>query len=215
MTSREFAKRLAALERRVATMIMPGTVARNEGSKSVVRFDEKGVDGQPFESPALSHVSSSGKKGGGVSRFSKLGDGEPVLVFSPGGELGKHSRVMPAGPVEDHPSPGTADQDGEVVEFGDAKISVRPDGTLIQKGDQSVLLKNDGSMALTSKGAITIAGKTITLDGPVAMPKGFTAKAGEGSDVAGVIEGELHTTRDITSQTKVAAPILQGAVTGA
>lgn len=215
MTSREFAKRLAALERRVATMILPGTVARSEGSKSVVRFDEKGVGGQPFESPALAHVASSGKKGGGVSRFGKLGDGEPVFVISPGGELGQHSRVMSAGPVEDHPSPGTAEQDGEVMEFGDAKISVRPDGTLIQKGDQSVLLKNDGTMALASKGAITVTGKTITLDGPVAMPKGFTARAGEGSDVAGVIEGELHTTRDITSQTRIAAPVLQGAVSGA
>lgn len=215
MTNREFAKRLAALERRVATMILPGTAARSEGSKTVARFDDKGVDGQPFESPALSHLASSGKKGGGVSRFSKIGDGEPVLVLSPGGELGQHSRIMSGGPVDDHPSPGSAEQDGEVMEFGDAKISVRPDGTLIQKGDQSVLLKNDGSMSLTSKGSITVTGKDITLDGPVAMPKGFTAKAGEGSDVAGVIEGELHTTRDITSQTRIAAPVLQGAVSGA
>ena len=215
MTSREFAKRLAALERRVATMILPGTAARSEGSKTVARFDDKGVDGQPFESPALSHIGSSGKKGGGVSRFSRIGDGEPVFVISPGGELGQHSRVMPAGPVEDHPSPGTAEQDGEVMEFGDAKISVRPDGTLIQKGDQSVLLKNDGSMALTSKGAVTVTAKTITLDGPVAMPRGFSAKAGQGSNVAGVIEGELHTTRDITSQTRIAAPVLQGTVSGA
>lgn len=215
MTSREFAKRLAALERRVATMIMPGTVARNEGSKTIVRFDEKGVDGQPFESPSLSHVAPSGKRGGGVSRYGKLGEGEPVFVISPGGELGKHSRVMSAGPVEDHPSPGTAEQDGEVMEFGDAKISVRPDGTLIEKGDQSVLLKNDGSMSLTSKGAVTVTAKDITLDAPVSMPKGFKAKAGQGSDVAGVIEGELHATRDITSQTRIAAPVLQGAVSGA
>ncbi len=215
MNAREFAKRLAALERRVATLILPGTAARSEGSKTVARFDEKGVDGQPFESPALSHIASSGKKGGGVSRFSKIGDGEPVLVLSPGGELGKHSRIMPAGPVEDHPSPGSAEQDGEVMEYGDAKISVRPDGTLIQKGDQSVLLKNDGTMALTSKGAITVSGASITLDGPVSMPKGFSAKAGQGSNVAGVVDGELHVTRDVTSQTKIAAPILQGAVTGA
>ncbi|MGO4735979.1 hypothetical protein AB4099_05510 [Bosea sp. 2KB_26] len=215
MNLRELAKRLAALERRVATVILPGTAQRSEGSKTVVRFDEKGADGQPFESPLLSHVASSGKKGSGVSRFSRIGDGEPVFVISPGGELGKHSRIMPAGPVEDHPSPGTAEQDGEVLEFGDARISVRTDGTLIQKGDQSVLLKNDGSMSLTSKGSITVSGKDITLDGPVSMPKGFSARSAQGSDVAGVIEGELHTTHDITSQTKIAAPVLQGALQGA
>ncbi|WP_336812244.1 hypothetical protein [Bosea sp. MMO-172] len=210
-----FAKRLAALERRVATLIMPGTAQRSEGSKTVVRFDDKGADGQPFESPALSHIAPSGKKGGGVSSFRKIGDGEPVLVISPGGELGKHSRVMPAGPVEDHPSPGSAEQDGEVIEHGDAKISMRSDGTLIQQGEQSVLMKSDGSMVLTSNGAITVSGASITLDGPVSMLKGFSANAGAGSNVAATIDGQINATRDITSQTKVAAPVLQGTVVGA
>lgn len=212
---RDLRKRLAALERRVATMLMVGTAETSQGAKTKVRFDDEGADGKPFSSPLLAQVNSAGKKGGGVSRFTRIGDGEPVLVINPGGEIGEHSRVMPAGHVGDHPSPGTAEQDGEVMEFGDAKISVRPDGTLIQKGDQSVLLKNDGSMALTSKGSITVSGKDITLDAPVSMPKGFTAKAGQGSHVAGVIDGELHTTRDITSQTRVAAPVLRGTIEGA
>lgn len=125
MNLREFAKRLAALERRVSTMIMLGTAESSEGARTIARFDDKGVDGQPFKSPALSHVASSGKKGGGVSRFSRIGDGEPVIVISPGGELGKHSRIMPAGPVDDHPSPGTAEQSGELVEIGNASLSVK------------------------------------------------------------------------------------------
>lgn len=208
-------KRLAALERRFGTLIMTGTAEKSEGRKTRVRFDDEGADGQPFSSPMLGQVNSSGKKGSGVSRFTRIGDGEPVFVINPGGEIGEHSRVMPAGHVEDHPSPGAAEEDGDVMEFGDARISVRPDGTLIQKGEQSVLLKNDGTMALTSKGSITVTGKDITLDGPVSMPKGFSANAGPGSNVAGVIDGELHTTRDITSQTKIAAPVLQGAIAGA
>lgn len=212
---RDLRKRLAALERRFATLLMVGVAEKSEGRKTKVRFDDESAGGGPFSSPMLGQANSAGKKGGGVSRFTKIGDGEPVLVINPGGEIGEHSRVMPFGHVEDHPSPGTAEQDGEVMEFGDAKISVRPDGTLIQKGDQSVLLKNDGSMALTSKGSITVTGKDITLDAPVSMPKGFRAKAGQGSDVAGVIEGELHTTKDITSQTKVSAPVLHGAWEGA
>lgn len=212
---RDLRKRMAALERRFATLLMTGTAEKSEGAKTKVRFDDEGADGKPFSSPMLAQMNSAGKKGGGVSRFTKIGDGEPVIVLNPGGEIGEHSRVMPAGHVGDHPSPGAAEQDGEVMEFGDAKISVRPDGTLIQKGDQSVLLKNDGSMALTSKGSVTVSGKDITLDAPVSMPKGFTAKPGQGSNVAGVIDGELHTTRDITSQTKMVAPVFQGAVQGA
>lgn len=210
---RDLRKRLARLERIVATMMMFGTAEKSEGAKTKVRFDDAGADGKPFSSPLLAQINSAGKKGNGVSRFTKIGDGEPVLVISPGGELGEHSRVMPFGHVGDHPSPGSAEQDGDVMEFGDAKISVRPDGTLIQKGEQSVLLKNDGTMALTSKASITITGKAITLDGPVSMPKGFTA--GDGDATGGLINGPLNTTRDITSQTRVAAPVLQGALTGA
>jgi phage baseplate assembly protein gpV len=212
---RDLRKRLAALERRVATIMMVGKAEKSEGAKTKVRFDDEGADGKPFSSPMLAQLNSAGKKGGGVSRFTKIGDGEPVIVFSPGGEMGEHSRVMPAGHVGDHPSPGAAEQDGEVMEYGDAKISVTSAGTLIKQGEDTVLLKKGGGIAMSSKNSVTVEGKDITLDGPVSMPKGFTAKAGQGSNVAGVIDGELHTTKDITSQTRVAAPILQGALTGA
>lgn len=147
MNFRELAKRLAALERRVATMILPGTAQRSEGSKTVVRFDEAGADGQPFESPALSHVSASGKNGSGVSRFTRLGDGEPVMVLSPGGELGKHSRVMPAGPVDNHPAPGSAEQDGDVIAIGNATWSVKDGEIKAVVGGASITM-TDGAIEL-------------------------------------------------------------------
>lgn len=155
MNLRTFAKRLAALERRVATMILPGTAARSEGSRTVARFDDKGVDGQPFESPALSHVASSGKTGGGVSRFSRIGDGEPVLVLSPGGELGKHSRIMPAGPVDDHPSPGTAEQNGDLLEVGNAAWAVK---------DGEIRASVGGSSLVMTAGSITLKAAAIRLE---------------------------------------------------
>lgn len=207
---RDLRKRLAALERKFATLMMVGTAETSQGSKTKVRFDDEGADGKPFSSPMLAQLNSAGKKGNGVSRFTRIGDGEPVVVFSPGGELGVHSRVMPFGHVGDHPSPGSAEADGEVTEYGDAKISVRSDGVLIEKGQQSVHLKADGSIAIASHGELTVKGSKITLDGPVAMPKGFTA--GDGDATGGLINGPLNTTRDITSQTRVAAPVLQGAV---
>lgn len=212
---RDLRKRLVALERRVATLVMTGTAEKSEGAKTKVRFDDEGAGGKPFSSPLLAQANSAGKSGGGVSRFTRIGDGEPVIVFNPGGEIGEHSRVMPAGHVGDHPSPGTAEQDGEVTSWGEAKISLTAAGTLIQQGEDTVLMKNGGGMTLTSKSSVTVSGTAITLDGPVSMPKGFTAKAGQGSNVAGVLEGELHATGDITSQTRVQAPVLSGTLEGA
>lgn len=210
---RDLRKRLAALERKFATLALVGTVEANQGAKSKVRFDDYGADGKPFSSPFLHQASHAGHEGQGVASFTKLGTGTPVLVISPGGELGAHSRIMPFGPTDDRPSPGSSEADGQVMRFGDAKIAVRDDGVRIEKAGQSVHLKADGSMAITTAGALTVTGSTITLDGPVAMPKGFTA--GDGDATGGLINGPLNTTRDITSQTRVAAPVLQGALIGA
>ncbi|PZU93124.1 MAG: hypothetical protein DI527_07700 [Chelatococcus sp.] len=138
---RDLRKRLAALERRVATLIMPGTAEANEGGKTKVRFDDAGAGGQPFSSPFLPQASSSGKNGAGVSRFTKIGTGEPVLVFSPGGELGEHSRVMPAGPVGDRPSPGAAESDGDILTIGNATLAVKDGEIRLAVGDALVVIK--------------------------------------------------------------------------
>lgn len=114
-------KMVADLQRKVATLIMTGTVETTQGSKARVVFDDAGADGQPFRSPMIPQASSSGHKGGGASMFTRLGTGEPVLVFSPGGELGDHSRILPGGPVTDHPSPGAAETDGSVFQLGPFK----------------------------------------------------------------------------------------------
>lgn len=210
---RDLRKRLAALERKFATLAMVGTVESNQGAKSKVRFDDEGADGKPFSSPFLHQASHAGHEGQGVATFTKLGAGTPVLVISPGGELGAHSRILPFGPTDDRPSAGSSTTDGTVIKFGDSLITTRSDGVVIEKGQQRVHLKADGSMTVTTAGELTVTGSKITLDGPVAMPKGFTA--GDGEATGGLINGPLNTTKDITSQTKVAAPVLQGALTGA
>ncbi|MBA4269672.1 MAG: hypothetical protein C0447_09675, partial [Methylobacterium sp.] len=161
----------------------------------------------------LHQASHAGHEGQGVATFTKLGTGTPVLVISPGGELGVHSRILPFGPTDDRPSPGSSETHGIVLKDGEALITTRSDGLLIQRAGQSVHMRADGSMAIATAGELTVTGSKITLDGPVAMPKGFTA--GDGEATGGLINGPLNTTRDITSQTRVAAPVLQGALTGA
>lgn len=124
---RALRKMVAALDRKVATMFMTGTVDKTEGSKGRVLFDDQGADGKAFQSPMLSQATPSGQKGGGTSTFRKLGQGEPVVVLSPGGELGEHSRILPWGPVKEHPSPGKAEEDSEVHTIGSLKFRVAGD----------------------------------------------------------------------------------------
>jgi hypothetical protein len=140
---RELRKRLAALERRVNNLIMVGTAEANQGAKTKVRFDDAGAGGQPFSSPLLPQASHSGKNGQGVSSYTKIGIGEPVLVFSPGGELGIHSRVLPGGPVGEQPSPGAAESDGHVLAIGTASVSVKDGEIKLLVGGASVVITAD------------------------------------------------------------------------
>lgn len=146
---RELRKRLAALERRVNALIMPGTAESSQGSKTKVRFDDAGAGGKPFSSPLLQQASPAGKNGGGVSRFTKIGDGMPVLVFNPGGEIGPHSRVMPGGPVDDQPSPGSAESEGDILQIGNAAVSVKNGQIGLSVGGASIVL-TAGEIVLTA-----------------------------------------------------------------
>lgn len=66
---------------------------------------------------------------------------------------------------------------------------------------------NDTVIDLTSAGA-TITAAKIVLDGPVEMPKGFTAGTGEAGSTPATIRGKLHAEQDITSSTRIAAPVV-------
>ena len=152
---RDLRKRLAALERRVSTLIMTGTIESNQGAKSKVRFDDEGADGKPFSSPFLHQASHAGKNGQGVSDFTKLGTGQPVYVLSPGGELGEHSRILPGGPVDDRPAVGTTEQDGKVFRIGNAAIEVK---------DGELKLTVGGSTVTIGDGLITLKSAAIKLE---------------------------------------------------
>jgi hypothetical protein len=152
---REMRKDIAALRRRVSTLIMTGTVEANQGAKSKVRFDDEGADGKPFSSPFLHQASHAGKDGQGVSDFTKLGTGAPVYVLSPGGEIGAHSRIMPAGPVDERPAVGTSEQDGKVFRVGNSAIEVK---------DGEMKLTVGGSSITLTPGLITLKAAAIKLE---------------------------------------------------
>ncbi|PZU89124.1 MAG: hypothetical protein DI527_16460 [Chelatococcus sp.] len=66
---------------------------------------------------------------------------------------------------------------------------------------------NGTSIRLDGDGATVVGGK-IVLDGPVEMPKGFTAGTGAAGSQPATIRGKLHAEQDITSATRIAAPVV-------
>jgi hypothetical protein len=139
---RQIIKRQARLEARLNSLIMLGTAEENKGAKTRVRFDDKGQGGRPFRSPLIAQANSAGFNGQGVSAFTRIGINEPVLVFNPGGVISRHSRVLPAGHVADHPSPGAAEQDGHVLTIGSAKVEVRDGLIRFSVGDSRITMTN-------------------------------------------------------------------------
>lgn len=120
---RELRKAVAGLEQKRSRTLMPATVKSVTGSKVTATLSDDGEDG-PVETPALRMAQTTGKRGGGVSKFAKMGVGDTVLVISPDGDVTSRSAVVPWVDTEDDPAPGSAENDGEVIEVGNAKIEV-------------------------------------------------------------------------------------------
>lgn len=198
-------QRVQELERRTAGSQWRGTVKEVDPKKGTARLViGQDDDGQDVLSPPIPYAQTAGA----LKIHSPPSVGQQMEVYSQGGDI-EQATLRPLHWKNDLASPSDKG-DEHVVEIGTTKVRVKGDEVFIQRGQQSVHMKADGSMALASAGAVTVTGQSITLDGPVAMPKGFTAGDGEG--VGGLINGPLNTTKDITSQTRVAAPVLQGAL---
>lgn len=142
---RDLVKRVDDLERRASSTVMTGQVKSVEGDKAVVEFDAKdAVTGKPFASPSLRWSNFSGGSGGGLAEYNPLTVGETVAVLSPSGELGPHSRIIPWGPTDDNAAPASQPADGKVIKFGQAVLTVKPDGISAKVGDVGFSLTSTG-----------------------------------------------------------------------
>ncbi|WP_276200363.1 hypothetical protein [Chelatococcus sp. XZ-Ab1] len=163
---RDLRKRVAALERRLGALLLVGTVEETRGAQVKVRFDDEGAAGGPFVSPFLAQAASAGKNGQGVSRYTRMGKGEPAIVMSPGGEIGAHSRVLPGGHVEDFPSPGSAEEHGEIITIGNATIAIKDGEIQLQVADtvfvvttERIELKRGASSFVLTDAAVTLTAR--------------------------------------------------------
>ncbi len=179
------------LRRRLDNVFREGRVTAVDGTAGTAEVD---MNGLPSDKLSWSARAGSSKE------WDPPAVGERVLVANPSGEPGL-GIILAGGFSDDNPQ--NHDKAGEY------RRSLGGNSVLMTQ-DKIVYSTGEATITIDKSGAATISAKSITLDGKVSMPKGFTAKAGAGSNIAGVVEGELHTTGDISSQTKVQAPVLQG-----
>lgn len=161
---RLMAKRIQGLEQRLAQTVIGGTVTEVKGDRVRLSLDIDGRD--PVSSPLVRLGGASGYNGAGVSSYTRPGIGESMLLITPGGRVGEHSRAIPWGPVDDRPAPGSAEEDGEVRTIGQSQLRIRPSEILLRCGESYVRLTPTGielhaDQIQTIGGALTHNGANV------------------------------------------------------
>lgn len=144
---------LAGEQQRRRMQLMSGTICAVEGARCKVRLQDEDEDGAPLESPWVRIANYTGKNGGGVSRFTRMGLGDPVLVVSTNGKLGPGSFVYPGPDSDETPAPGSAEQDGEVWQVGETTLRLKPDRIEFSVGAMNGVIKPDTFRARYGEGA--------------------------------------------------------------
>ncbi|KAF1021892.1 MAG: hypothetical protein GAK30_01581 [Paracidovorax wautersii] len=130
--------------------------------------------------------------------------GEPVICFSPSGELGG-AYVLPG--VSSASNPAPSDSPGKTV-------TKYPDGAVVEYDHaahaMAVTLPAGGKATVTAPAEVRVITDLATLDathtdilgsctvrGPFAYQSGMTGQAGEGGGASAVITGTIETTVDV------------------
>lgn len=123
---RRLRRKNAQLERQLASMAMTGKVIERQGDKVRLEFDPKdAATGKPFRSPLVRIGASSGAGSNGHKERIRPAIGETMLLLSPNGEIGAHSRAYPYGPTDDNPEPSGDDDFDRVLQHGNARIAIK------------------------------------------------------------------------------------------
>lgn len=123
---RALRKENADLGRKLASVVMVGKVVEHQGDKMRLEFDEKDpATGKPFRSPLVRRGASSGAGASGHKERNRPAIGERMLLLSPGGEIGAHSRAYPYGPTDDNAEPSGDADFARVFSEGNARFAIK------------------------------------------------------------------------------------------
>jgi|GEM_PF-2559186 len=181
---RSLQKQIAGLKHQLNRQIIHGKVAEVRGDQ--VRLDI-GSDGKPVMGP-WTRIGGlpSGANGGGHSQYVKPGIGEPMLLISPGGKVGEHSRAFFFGPVGEFPSAGAAETDGYVHKAGDVTQTIRDGEATTTVGDQSISQSRDGGTGIDAGDKpVNIKGGKLRVEPPAKFEQ--SASFGGGGEGSGVL----------------------------
>lgn len=149
---RALRKEVAGLKQSQLRTLMPATVKSVGGARVVATLADDGEDG-PVDTPALRMAAPTGARGGGVSRFTRYGVGDPVLVVSPSGDVTTASAIMPWVDTKQDPAPGSAETDGEAIVVGNARLDIKDRMIRLTVGTASYVFSPSG---LTSTKTIEV-----------------------------------------------------------
>jgi hypothetical protein len=155
---RDLNKKLAVLRSQRGQTLVSATVEEVKGDRVRIRLMDEGADGKPVLSPWLRMAANTGKRGAGVSEFTKYGVGDTVLAVSPNGKLGTMSGVLPWISTGDDPSPGTAEADGKIITIGNSKLEMRDGFAKLSQGAASIEFSG-GKITLT--GDVQVNGASL------------------------------------------------------
>lgn len=146
----ELVARLAELERRVAGMMVHGTVAEVAPQDGTVRLKVGGGDGETFLSPAVPYAQLAGD----LRVHTPPSVGQQMTMLAPGGDW-RQATAVPMTWSDDNPSP-SSDGDAHVLTFGNVLVELTAGGVKISAGGTVVDVTGDG---------LSVTGTTIALDG--------------------------------------------------
>lgn len=137
------------LRRRLASVVMVGQVVENQGEKMRLEFEAKDSStGKPFRSPMIRRANSAGKDGAGHKERNRPAIGETMILVSPNGEIGAHSRAMPYGPTDESGEPAGDESYPRILAEGNASIAIKAGEIRIKVGGAVLTLTEASIKAL-------------------------------------------------------------------
>lgn len=205
---RRIHKAIDDLDRRQKATVISGVVEQVAGDRVRLRLLDVGAAGKPVLSPLVRWQEQAGHGSGGTTTWVPPVKGEPMVLVSPGGEIGDGSFAMRGAYTDINKAPSNNDHENVLV-LGGLKITQRAELFQIEVGETRLTLSKDG---IQLKGeTISESGKTLTreADELVKDVAENVVQIAENVVQMKSPDGDFHVSIDVPNARIVAKPAIQ------